>query len=303
MSPRISVLLPVFQSADYIGEAIDSVLAQDFQDWELVISDNSSTDSTVEIIKGYSDPRIRLFQQEQNLGSGPNWNFCCKRARGEFACVLGADDAFLPTHLSRKLSFFENSPNVSFVHGSAHFVGPKGEPIREFNPPFAEITSAESFLRKNWGANFVNAHTTLFRLWDKAGRLNAFDSRYLLLMDWQLWNRLALQSETVLCDLTPSIRYRVHPQSTTSQKMRSFEWSLEAIRLQHELLVEHGELWRDKGLDPARMNRDLLRHLWRFALQRMRKGKPDEAAQIWELYTTQFGWLDIVRDVALPSRR
>ena len=73
--PRISVLMPVYNGMPYIPDAVESVLAQDEQDWELVISDNGSTDSTRDYLRSLQDPRIRVHLQQANLGIFGNLNF------------------------------------------------------------------------------------------------------------------------------------------------------------------------------------------------------------------------------------
>src|SRR5712664_2311486 len=97
--PLVSVLLPAYQAESYIGEAIESVLAQTWINWELVISENASKDRTVEVIKRYQDPRIRLYCQKKTTSPAQNWRFTFDAAIGKYACVLGADDVFEPSHL------------------------------------------------------------------------------------------------------------------------------------------------------------------------------------------------------------
>ena len=116
MTPRVSVLLPVFQTEQYIGEAIESVLNQTFTDWELVISDNASTDRTVDVVKRYEDSRIRLVRQPRNLGMVANWAWVAREGRGELGCVLGADDVWEPAHLERKVGLLARHPEALFAH-------------------------------------------------------------------------------------------------------------------------------------------------------------------------------------------
>ena len=86
-SPSISILLPTYNYARFLPEAIESVLAQDWTDYELLISDDRSTDGSAAIIAAYAarDPRIRFQLQPVNLGMVANWNWCLSQARGEYA--------------------------------------------------------------------------------------------------------------------------------------------------------------------------------------------------------------------------
>ncbi len=108
--PRISVLMPVYNGMPYIPEAVESVLAQDEQDWELVISDNGSTDDTRDYLGTLQDPRIRVHLQQANLGVFGNLNFLLEQAQAPIAKILCADDTLLPGALGRIAAFMEERP-------------------------------------------------------------------------------------------------------------------------------------------------------------------------------------------------
>ena len=110
---RISVLVPVYNGLPYICEAIDSVLAQECQDWELVISDNGSKDGTRDYLRTLSDPRIRIYLQPLNLGIMGNLNFLLAQARAPIAKILGHDDLLLPGALERTAQFMEERPGCA----------------------------------------------------------------------------------------------------------------------------------------------------------------------------------------------
>lgn len=92
--PTISIITPVYNGLPYIKECIESVQAQDFQDWEMIISDNCSTDGTNEYIKTLSDSRIKIYYQEENLGIFGNLNFAFTKATAPISQILCADDYF-----------------------------------------------------------------------------------------------------------------------------------------------------------------------------------------------------------------
>jgi len=91
----MSIITPVYNGMPYLEECIDSVLRQNFKDWEMLISDNCSTDETISFLETISDSRIILFKQKTNLGIFGNLNFLFQKARAEFSCILSADDYFL----------------------------------------------------------------------------------------------------------------------------------------------------------------------------------------------------------------
>jgi glycosyltransferase involved in cell wall biosynthesis len=104
-SPSISVLLPTYNYARFLPEAIESVLAQDWPDFELLISDDRSTDDSAAVIAAYAarDPRIRYRVQPTNLGMVANWNWCLNQARGEYIKFLFGDDRLASPQALRKL--------------------------------------------------------------------------------------------------------------------------------------------------------------------------------------------------------
>lgn len=115
--PRISFGVPVRNEEGCIGRCLDSIVAQDCQDFEVVISDNASTDRTMEILRKYAerDSRIRLFENESNIGLIENCNKVVRLAEGEFFRWVGADDWIEPSYASRCIAAFEADPEVIAV--------------------------------------------------------------------------------------------------------------------------------------------------------------------------------------------
>lgn len=106
----ISVLTPVYNGMPYIQEAVESVQAQNFQNWEMIIGDNGSTDGTRNYLDTLQDPRIRVYKHETNLGVYENFNFLVRQAEAPVARALCADDWLLPDALERTISFMEERP-------------------------------------------------------------------------------------------------------------------------------------------------------------------------------------------------
>ena len=95
-----SVCLPVYNGEKYIGKAVRSVIGQTFQDWELVIYNNGSTDSTSEVIRGFQDNRIRIIEERESVSKAiPAWHKSMSMARGTYVLMLGHDDWFKPDFL------------------------------------------------------------------------------------------------------------------------------------------------------------------------------------------------------------
>jgi glycosyltransferase involved in cell wall biosynthesis len=101
-SPRVSILIPVYNRESMVKNAIDSALAQTYTDFEVVVCDNASTDDTWNVCSQYSgDPRVRLFRNQENVGPVRNWRRCLEEARGDFVKLLFSDDIIHPTYLEK----------------------------------------------------------------------------------------------------------------------------------------------------------------------------------------------------------
>jgi glycosyltransferase involved in cell wall biosynthesis len=129
--PRVSVVVPSYQNADFIAETVDSVLAQTYDDFELVVSDHSSDDGTWEILQRYAaNPRVRLFREPSGGGAPRNWNSVTARARGELVKLVCGDDLLTPDCLEVQVAAFDAAgPGVTMVAARRDVVDATGRPV------------------------------------------------------------------------------------------------------------------------------------------------------------------------------
>lgn len=114
---QVSVCMPAHNASQYIEEAIESVLAQDYGPFELLIADDGSTDDTFRIIKGYrTHPKIRVYSNKKNLGVGAARNKLLRLGRGKYITPCDADDMMLPGNLKRLSGFLDTHPNIGVVY-------------------------------------------------------------------------------------------------------------------------------------------------------------------------------------------
>jgi glycosyltransferase involved in cell wall biosynthesis len=127
--PTVSIGLPVHNGATFLAEAIESILAQTFTDFELVISDNASTDQTPEICRRYAaaDGRIRYYRQETNIGAAQNYNVVFQRSSGKYFKWAAHDDVIRPTFLARCVAALEGDPEAVLCHPIVEIVDGAGE--------------------------------------------------------------------------------------------------------------------------------------------------------------------------------
>ena len=125
-APEISVIMSVYNGEKYLKEAIDSVISQTFTDWELIITDDCSSDKTPEILKQYAaaDSRIKVLTNEKNLKLPASLNRALSQARGKYIARLDADDVCLSRRLEKQHEFMESSPDISI--SSCRFISKKG---------------------------------------------------------------------------------------------------------------------------------------------------------------------------------
>jgi glycosyltransferase involved in cell wall biosynthesis len=129
MKPLVTVLMPVYNAERFLREAIDSILQQTFTDFEFLILDDGSTDSSVAIIKSYTDPRIRFVQNEKNLGISATLNRGIELASCELIARMDADDLSYPERLQKQWDFFQTHADVALLSTWAREITEEGEPV------------------------------------------------------------------------------------------------------------------------------------------------------------------------------
>ena len=128
-TPRVTVAVPVYNGEKYLAETIASVLVQTFRDFELLLVDDSSTDRTLEAIREFDDPRIRLLRNEANMGISRSRNRATQEARGEYVCYLDSDDLCTPDRLEVQVRFMDSHPGISLCGSFAGEIDADGKVI------------------------------------------------------------------------------------------------------------------------------------------------------------------------------
>jgi glycosyltransferase involved in cell wall biosynthesis len=158
--PRVSICIPSYNSEEFIAATLESILAQTFADFEVVIADDKSTDRTIPIIKDFNDTRIRLVENEQNLGLGRNWNKVLSCAQGEYVKLLGDDDLLYPECLARQVAELEQPANASAVLAicNRNVINARNEVVMRRRFPFGPgLVSGRKLIRNSvrWGSNLI----------------------------------------------------------------------------------------------------------------------------------------------------
>jgi len=134
-SPSVSIGMPVYNSCKYLEETLSSLLGQTFKDFELIISDNASTDNTEQICRDYAkrDERIRYYRNRINLGASRNYNRVFKLSTGKYFKWAAGDDLCAPDYLRRCVSILDNNPEVVICYSRTKIIDERGRVIKDFN--------------------------------------------------------------------------------------------------------------------------------------------------------------------------
>jgi len=143
-APTLSVGLPVYNGQSYLAESINALLGQSYEDFELIISDNASTDDTAEICHYYQekDSRIRYFRQELNIGGAPNHNFLVEQARGELFKWASDDDLYARDLLGRCVAVLKEFPHVVLAHSWTALIDDSGMVTKAVRYPLATSSAS-----------------------------------------------------------------------------------------------------------------------------------------------------------------
>ncbi len=226
--PKLSLCIPVYNGQQFIKETIDSVLSQSFKDLEIVIVDNQSTDNTVSIVRSYSDPRIKLFSNDTNIGMIPNWNKAMELATGKYIKILPADDFIYPGCLEKQIKIMEADLNerIAMVGGRRNIIDETGKILfnRGFSKTECEV-SGFAAINKNVrsGGNIIGeGGAIIFRksILEKTGNFNS-DIFYVL--DIDLWYKILLYGN-----------YHVLPDVVSSFRVSKSSASVHVVKKQRE---------------------------------------------------------------------
>ncbi len=207
--PKISVIMPAYNAEKYIGEAIDSILKQTFTDFEFIIIDDCSTDSTAEIIKSYTDERIKYYKNERNLGIANTLNRGLDLATGEYIVRMDSDDISLPKRFEKQIKFMNKHKDVVVLGTGIEFFGGLNG-TRHFS-------KTHERLRVDLLFGCCLAHPTTMLRAKRFGKnglhYNPFFSK---MEDFDLWERV---SKDYKMATVPEVlvKYRAHPDQVSKK--------------------------------------------------------------------------------------
>ena len=193
-TPLVSVIIASYNHAPFIRASLDSVFAQGIPDMEVLVTDDASTDDTVQVVAQYPDPRVHLEVHGTNAGACAAMNQALRRARGHYVAVLNSDDQFLPGKLYAQLQVFEQQPHLGGVFGQPAFVDERGQPM-QYGHKDAQAFAVPNRSRHQWLAHFFDhgnalCHPTALIPRAVYERIGLYDERLAQVPDLDQWVRL-----------------------------------------------------------------------------------------------------------------
>jgi glycosyltransferase involved in cell wall biosynthesis len=231
--PQVTVLMSVYNGEKYLREAIDSILGQTFKDFEYLIIDDGSTDSSSDIIRSYTDSRIRLIRNEKNIGLTGSLNKGLKLAKGEYIARMDADDISLPERLEREVAIAGAHPEITVVTtGFANFVNSFREDNRDSvnkgGTDEIEWIGFEDLLE----GNKIFHGSVLFKRRDVLD-IGGYDERLPKAQDYDLWLRVSRKVEIIKLKRILFLR-RLHFDCVSMKGILKQEYYADMVKRKNE---------------------------------------------------------------------
>ncbi|MGC2128765.1 MAG: glycosyltransferase [Candidatus Aquilonibacter sp.] len=217
----MTIVITSYNYGEYVADAIRSALAQTYENIEVLVLDNASTDNSVEIISAFTgDKRLRLIARDQNVGIQRNHNDGIDEARGEFVVFLSADDMMLPSLVSDIMAERRKRPNVDLVYASVLIIDGNGKVHGYFDHP--QFDGADSYYGRNEFAKLLTRDSCMYlptmlfpkRVFDKLGKL---DESLTVVLDYEYDIRMASSGLTFSFFAKPEALIRFHGENRSGQ--------------------------------------------------------------------------------------
>ncbi|MCL4256984.1 MAG: glycosyltransferase family 2 protein [Anaerolineales bacterium] len=241
MAPRVSVVIPTRNRADYVLQALDSVFAQTFTDYEIIVVDDGSTDNTADLLHSLAaEGRLHYFVREPQ-GVSAARNFGVQQAQGKYIAFLDSDDLFMPTKLEEQMAVFDKNPELGFVHCWFSKFTDAGQDLGLRDTSVFRGFVYPQILTE-WSV--LMAMPCLLIRKDVFLEAGGFDEGMRWAEDLDLWRRVVRKHSI---DLVPEslVRVRVHPHSTSYDKTHASEGFVRYMhKAEQEDASQNPDFWR-----------------------------------------------------------
>jgi hypothetical protein len=217
----LTVIVPTFNRCDWLPRAVESVLAQTYREFRLIVSDNASTDATADVVARFDDPRITYVRRDRHRGLNEHYNLCIDEVSSEYFLIVPDDDALLPDAIETLLPVLEENPRAGIAHGRARIV--RGDVVVSPSHDMTglardTVESGPTFIQRAMRSSHrVHATTVLYRT--EAVKPVPLDQRDFPATEFGVWLRLALDWDIAFVAKTIAV-YRLHANTYTSHNAR-----------------------------------------------------------------------------------
>lgn len=271
--PLVSILIPTYNRAQYLGEAIDSALAQTYKNLEIIVHDDASTDTTPELLARYTDPRLRAIRTVDNHGMLGGWNYIVEQARGEYIKFLASDDLLDPSCVARLVEAAIKHPTAGIITCQRKFIDENGRVLKKMG--FASrdtVVSGHShahWILTTLRENKIGEPTAVLYPAKLVKKSGGYDPQFSQFADFEYWIRLLQYGDLVYVH-APLCSFRSHAGSNTSSAMRDGRFITEIFALLDKYYkdpsfvkifglsqADHQRVTRMKTLDTLKNIKDL----------------------------------------------
>ena len=211
--PKVSIVIPAYNHEKYVRECVQSVLDQTYQDFEIIITDDGSSDGTVNVIKEFDDSRIQLYTHANNKGVCATINNCIQKAVSEYIAVLNSDDIWEPTKLEKQVKYLDSHPEIGAVFSKVVFIDEASDLIGFEKLPHSRTFEKENRSRYEWLKYFFFSgnclcHPSILIRKKCHEDVGLYNKRMFNLHDLDMWVRLCFKYEIHIHD-EKLVRFRI----------------------------------------------------------------------------------------------
>lgn len=202
MEPLVSVCIPAYNNAPYIKETIDSILNQTYQNIEVVVVDDNSTDNTVVIVEQMAreDKRIKLYKNKKNLGMSGNWNHCLELCEGEYIKLVCADDIIEQDAIEKEARAMQEHPSVNLVESDTRLIDINGKSNGAFKRYYKSgLVNGKKLAKTSLMLNnFFGAPVNNLMRKTAVEKVGGFDTAFTYILDFDMWVSLACTGDVYI---------------------------------------------------------------------------------------------------------
>ncbi|NNF95288.1 MAG: glycosyltransferase [Altererythrobacter sp.] len=253
--PKVSVVMPIYNVEKFVGAAVQSVLNQSFEDFELICVDDGGDDRSMQIVREFIDPRIRIVCQS-NRGLAGARNTGIAHARADFVALLDSDDIWHPDKLALHYIHLNANPDIGVSYSGSKLIDSDGNPLGvTMRPKLGRITPRDILCRNpigNGSAPVIRKSAldrAVFRNPDDPARLCWFDESFRQSEDIEMWTRLSVEHSVGFAGIPGQLtEYRIIPGALSANVVKQYlSWTKMLRKLRSyapEFVAEHGDMAR-----------------------------------------------------------